>query len=261
VLNLCINSRDAMPDGGKLTIETANCVLDEHYVRNEPELLPGDYLMVAISDTGSGVPQEYIERIFDPFFTTKEKGKGTGLGLSMVYGFVKQSRGHIVISSEQGLGTVVKIYLPRATEANRTGTNAKAIMPPLPGQGGETILLVEDDEMVRLMAHDMLTAAGYRVLNAENGPSALECLKYRNDIELLFTDVIMPGGMNGPQLVQKALEIRPGLKVLYTSGYTENAIIDQGQLNPGVQLLNKPYRQADLLEKIRLVLGWGLQRN
>lgn len=255
VLNLCINSRDAMPEGGKLIIETANCVLDEHYARNEPELLPGDYLMVAISDTGTGVPQEYIERIFDPFFTTKEKGKGTGLGLSMVYGFVKQSRGHIVIYSEQGLGTVVKIYLPRATEVNGKGANPNAVKPAQPGQGGETILLVEDDEMVRHMAHDMLNAAGYRVFTAENGASALECLKYRNDIELLFTDVIMPGGMNGPQLVQKALEIRPGLKVLYTSGYTENAIIHQGRLDPGVQLLNKPYRQVDLLAKIRHVLA------
>ena len=253
VLNLCINARDAMAAGGRLTIETANRVLDEHYVRNEPDLAPGDYLMVAVSDTGTGIPVEYLDRIFDPFFTTKEKGKGTGLGLSMVYGFVKQSRGHIAIYSEQGLGTTVKIYLPRSS-----GDSAPvaARRSPLAGvEGGATILLVEDDELVRQLAHTLLTAAGYQVLTAADADRALVYLQGDAPVDLLFTDVIMPGGMNGPQLAQEALQLRPGLKVLYTSGYTENAIIHQGRLDPGVQLLNKPYRQAELLAKVRLVLS------
>ncbi|MFA5547384.1 MAG: PAS domain S-box protein [Porticoccaceae bacterium] len=255
VLNLCINARDAMPAGGLLTIETANRVLDADYCARHGDIAPGPYVMIAVSDTGVGVPAENLPRIFDPFFTTKEKGKGTGLGLSMVYGFVKQSRGHVSVYSEVGVGTTVKIYLPRAGAPGSVAAEAETRAIPQLDPAEVSILLVEDDEMVRAFAQQMLLASGYRVLVVENGPAALDVLRSDARVDLLFTDVIMPGGLNGPQLAEQALALRPGLRVLFTSGYTENAIVHQGQLDPGIPLLNKPYRQGELMAKIHLALG------
>ncbi len=255
MLNLCINARDAMPNGGLLTIETANCHLEPDSIGRYPDLTPGSYLVIAVSDTGEGVPDEYLERIFDPFFTTKEKGKGTGLGLSMVYGFVKQSHGHINVYTEVGVGTTVKLYLPRADD-DETAMPARS-----EGPGGDercanaSILLVEDDDMVRTFASQLLAARGYRVSIAENGPEALAMLGSGIEVDLLFTDVIMPGGMTGPQLAEQAVALRPGLRVLYTSGYTENAILRRHGFDTDIPLVTKPYRQSELIGKIEWVLS------
>jgi PAS domain S-box-containing protein len=252
LLNLCINARDAMPDGGRLMIETSDVILDEAYASQRADVVAGAYVQVAVSDTGAGMTPDVAARAFDPFFTTKAKGKGTGLGLSMVYGFTKQSGGHVAIYSEAGIGTVVKLYLPRIDAP------VPATMPvPVAsngGGGGETILLVEDDELVRTHAGQLLRQLGYRVLSASGGPEALDILRANPDIDLLFTDVIMPGGMNGPQLAEAAHRERPRLPVLYTSGYTENAIVHHGRVDPGVNLLHKPYRRETLAAKIRAAL-------
>lgn len=252
VLNLCLNARDAMPNGGRLTLETCNASLDQEYASSHDEVQPGQYVMISVTDNGIGMAPETLTYVFDPFFTTKGPGKGTGLGLSMVYGFVKQSKGHIKIYTEQGHGTTVRIYLPKASEG-RTQDTTRAT-PQLRG-GNEVVLLVEDDEMVRMYAHHLLQDLGYQVLSASNGPEALELLNQNPDVRLLFTDVIMPGGMNGRQLADAACKLRPDLKVLYTSGYTENAIVHHGRLDPGVILLSKPYQRKDLVNKLRQVLG------
>ncbi|HLS98506.1 MAG TPA: PAS domain S-box protein [Porticoccaceae bacterium] len=256
LLNLAINARDAMAAGGRLTIETANTRLDSDYARTHSEVIPGQYVLVAVSDTGCGIPADRLSRVFEPFFTTKEVGKGTGLGLSMVFGFVKQSGGHISIYSEPEEGTTVKMYLPRAHRPGDAPASPDSEDAASPGSG-QLILLVEDDDLVRDYAAEQLSSAGYRVLQAANGPEALAVLRGRDDIDLLFTDVVMPGGMSGRVLADQALALRPGLKVLYTSGYTENAIVHQGRLDPGVRLLNKPYRRGALLEKVRQVLAEG----
>ncbi len=251
LLNLCINARDAMPTGGALTIETANVLLDQHYADRSTEVTPGAYVLVAVSDTGRGIAPEHLPHVFEPFFTTKEKGKGSGLGLSMVYGFVKQSRGHVTIYSEPGRGTTVKLYLPRTVE------EVAGYETDIEGAwrgGNETILLVEDDEAVRHFARQQLTSLGYRVLEAATGPEAMEIVRAHDDIALLFTDIVMPGGMSGRDLVEVARQVRPGLKVLYTSGYAENVIVHHGRLDPGVLLLSKPYRRADLARKVREAL-------
>lgn len=252
LLNLALNAGDAMPEGGKLTIETANRVLDQDYTDKHDDVSPGMYVMIAVSDTGKGIPAHILSQVFDPFFTTKPAGKGTGLGLSMVYGFVKQSGGHIKIYSEEGEGTTVRIYLPQA-EGESGG---KAVEPPPDalGRGHEIILLVEDDELVRTHVENLLKALGYVVLTAPTGAEALKVLQKDTAIDLLFTDVIMPGGLNGRQLAEAALALRPGLKVLYTSGYTENAIVHHGHLDQGVHLLSKPFRRGDLALKVRSVL-------
>ncbi len=255
LLNLCINARDAMLSGGRLTLETANAHLDRSYVHQQDDLEPGEDVMLAVSDTGTGVPKAYLDRLFDPFFTTKEKGKGTGLGLSMVFGFIKQSRGHIRVYSEEGEGTTVKMYLPRAEPGGESHRVEAAVAASGVGSDSATILLVEDDPLVLDFAHSMLEAAGYQVLHADNGAAALEIINSRHDIDLLFTDVVMPGGISGKELADRAREVRPELKVLFTSGYTENAIVHHGRLDADVQLLSKPYRQADLLRKIQLVLS------
>ena len=252
LLNLCLNARDAMVQGGRLTIETTNTHLSPDYANQHSEVVPGQYVMVAVSDTGLGIAPENLERVFEPFFTTKATGKGTGLGLSMVYGFVKQSGGHIKIYSELGQGTTLKMYLPRFwgdTEPQPPQAD-RAIVG-----GSELILLVEDEDLVRRYAHDQLVNLGYRVLVATNGPTALILLRQRDDIDLLFTDVVMPGGMSGRELAYLARRFRPELKVLYTSGYTENAIVHHGRLDPGVQLLSKPYSRAELAQKIRAALA------
>ncbi len=258
ILNLCINARDAMAGGGRLMIETCNVELDQDYADQRPDVIPGRYVQVAVSDTGAGMPPDIAERAFDPFFTTKPKGKGTGLGLSMVYGFTKQSGGHVAIYSEQGVGTVVKLYLPRI---DGTSESAAATLDAAPATGGgETVLLVEDDELVSAHASQLLVDLGYRVVIASNGPEALEKLRTGIHVDILFTDVIMPGGMNGPQLAEAAHALLPGLPVLYTSGYTENAIVHHGRVDAGVNLLHKPYRRQTLADKIRSTLA-GKQRN
>jgi PAS domain S-box-containing protein len=253
VLNLAINARDAMPNGGKLALETGNVVLDESYANSQSEVTPGNYVMIAVSDTGTGIPPELLERVFEPFFTTKEVGRGTGLGLSMVFGFVKQSGGHIKIYSEQGHGTSVKIYLPRATGLQQTASEAQA-SSGIQG-GNETVLVVEDDSLVRRYVMTQIESLGYSTLEAANASDALRIIDDVATIDLLFTDVIMPGGMNGRQLVDEALKRRPGLKTLYTSGYTENAIVHHGRLDSGVLLLAKPYRKSELARMIRHALA------
>jgi PAS domain S-box-containing protein len=251
ILNLALNARDAMPDGGKLIIETGMVVLDEHYARTHNDVRPGRYAMIAVSDTGTGIPAAILDKVFNPFFTSKGPGKGTGLGLSMVYGFIKQSAGHIMIYSEQGHGTTIKMYLPPAT-----GT----LLAAAPGQalkvegGNETILVVEDDTLVRNYVLTQLHSLGYVTLDAGNATEALAIVKAGQSFDLLFTDVIMPG-LNGRQLANATLKIRPEMKVLFTSGYTENAIIHHGRLDEGVLLLAKPYRKSDMAIMIRKALG------
>ncbi len=252
LLNLCINARDAMADGGRLTIETANASLDQNYADAHADVQPGQYVMIAVSDTGAGIAAGDLARVFEPFFTTKAAGKGTGLGLSMVYGFVKQSRGHITIYSEPDQGTTVRMYLPRHLGDGKPKVTVKP--EPAAAGGTETVLLVEDDPMVLRFAQDQLESLGYRVLSASSPRQALEILSAHGRVDLLFTDVVMPGGMNGRELADEARKMQADLKVLYTSGYTENAIVHHGRLDPGVQLLSKPYRRLELARRIRLVL-------
>ncbi|MDP9044457.1 MAG: PAS domain-containing protein [Pseudomonadota bacterium] len=255
VLNLAINARDAMPDGGRLTIETANVRLDDDYARQHANVRAAQYVMVAVSDSGHGIAAEDMTRVFEPFYTTKAAGKGTGLGLSMVYGFIKQSQGHIKIYSEPGQGTTVKMYLPRSQGQVQSVAESEFGTADL--HGTETILLVEDDDLVCRYAQDQLISLGYRVIAARDGATALDIARQRHDIDLLFTDVVMPGGINGRQLADLVLQIRPHQKILFTSGYTDNAIVHQGRLDPGVHLLHKPYRRVDLALKVRAVLAGG----
>jgi PAS domain S-box-containing protein len=252
ILNLALNARDAMPRGGKLIVETRNSVLDEGYASRQSEVRPGLYVLIAISDTGSGISPELLDKVFEPFFTTKELGRGTGLGLSMVYGFVKQSGGHIKVYSEVGHGTTIRLYLPRSVESSQ-GIGEAAAAEAVEG-GSELILVVEDDALVRKVATAQVESLGYRTVSAADADEALRAIETEPAIDLLFTDVIMPGRMNGRQLASAASEIRPGLKVLYTSGYTENAIVHHGRLDAGVLLLAKPYRRADLARMIRTAL-------
>jgi PAS domain S-box-containing protein len=251
LLNLALNARDAMPNGGKLILETANVVLDEAYALVNADVRPGAYAMIAVSDTGTGMSPEVRDKVFEPFFTTKETGKGTGLGLSMVYGFVKQSGGHIKIYSEEGHGTTVRLYLPIAT-----GRVDVAIAMVEPAQGaGETILVVEDDELVRGFVIAQLHSLGYRTFAAADSRAALAYLERGQPFEVLFTDIVMPGGMTGRELADEVTRRRPGTRVLYTSGYTENAIVHHGRLDPGVMLLSKPYRKSELSSMVRRALG------
>lgn len=253
LLNLALNARDAMPGGGNMTIETANCYLDAAYVSAVAEPVDsGQYVMIAVSDTGMGMERSMLDRVFEPFFTTKEVGKGTGLGLSQVYGFVRQSSGHVRIYSEVGEGTTVKIYLPRRRGSDHWQESSS---PPLvAGVGVETILVVEDDEALRAYTTEILSELGYRVISAENGPTALAILEDERTIELMFTDVVMPGGLNGRQLADEALLRRPDLKVLFTTGYTRNAIIHDGRLDHGVQLISKPFTSNELGARVRAML-------
>jgi signal transduction histidine kinase/CheY-like chemotaxis protein len=252
ILNIAINARDAMPGGGKLTIETANAYLDEAYARQNPEVDPGQFVLVAITDTGTGMSPETAARVFDPFFTTKPTGKGTGLGMSQVYGFVKQSRGHIKIYSEPGAGTTVKIYLPRQIGL---GAEAKPLVsePARTGDRNEIILVVEDDPFMRRLTSETLHELGYTVFDSENAANALAILDREPDIRLLFTDVVMPD-TNGKKLADEALRRRPGLKVLFTTGYTANAVVHGGVLDAGVNLISKPFTLDQLAAKVRAVL-------
>lgn len=251
ILNLALNARDAMPDGGKLIIETGSVMLDDKYARMHSDVRPGRYAMIAVSDTGAGIPAAMLDKVFNPFFTSKGPGKGTGLGLSMVYGFIKQSAGHIMIYSEEGHGTTIKMYLPPATGALPA---IEATLAPAVEGGHETILVVEDDKLVRDYVLAQLHSLGYVTLDAANATEALALVHTGHPFDLLFTDVIMPG-MNGRQLADEIAKARPGLKVLFTSGYTENAIIHHGQLDEGVLLLAKPYRKSDMAIMIRKALA------
>jgi PAS domain S-box-containing protein len=250
ILNLALNARDAMPNGGKLILETASTYLDETYA-NQNDVRPGRYSLIAVSDTGSGIPAAILDRVFDPFFTSKGPGKGTGLGLSMVYGFIKQSAGHIKIYSEEGVGTTLKMYLPPGTGAS-LAPEGHAVAD-IEG-GRETILVVEDDRLVKDYVLTQLHSLGYITLDAANASEALALVEQGHKFDLLFTDVIMPGPVNGRQLANHLQENRPDLKVLFTSGYTENAIIHHGRLDSGVLLLAKPYRKSDMARMIRRAL-------
>ena len=255
LINLTLNARDAMPEGGKVTIETANCYLDESYVSSIPEPVDvGQYVMIAVADTGTGMDPITVERAFEPFFTTKEVGRGTGLGLSQVYGFVRQSAGHVKVYSELDEGTTVKIYLPRYVGAEEHVEDAEQSQAANGAIGTETILVVEDDDALRSYTVETLAELGYRVLPATNGAAALEILDSGNDIDLLFTDVVMPGGLNGRQLADEAVRRRPGLKVLFTTGYTRNAIVHHGRLDPGVEMVGKPFSSDELIRKVRAIL-------
>ncbi|HUL09221.1 MAG TPA: PAS domain S-box protein [Candidatus Acidoferrum sp.] len=253
LLNLAINARDAMAAGGKLTIETDNAHLDADYAAHNTEVSPGDYVALAVSDTGIGMTAEVLQHAFEPFFTTKEVGKGTGLGLSMIYGFAKQSQGHVKIYSEAGHGTTVRLYLPRKTTAEERAA-APARAERRSEGGSETILVVEDDADVRAFVSGQLRDLGYRVIEAADGPQVQRILESDEPIDLLFTDVVMPGGMTGRQLAETARTRRPALKAVFTSGYTENSIVHQGKLDRGVSFLAKPFRRQDLAAKVRETL-------
>jgi CheY-like chemotaxis protein len=251
LVNMAINARDAMADGGRLLIETRNVVLDEAYADANVDVIPGPYVMLAVSDTGTGMPAAIRDQVFEPFFTTKGGGKSSGLGLSMVYGFVKQSGGHIKIYSEEGHGTTIRLYLPPATMTEDVAARPNA--PVI--SGNETIFVVEDDPLVREFVVTQLQSLGYQTIAAADGREALALVDRGVAFDLLFTDVIMPSGMNGRELSDQVAKRRPGTKVLYTSGYTDNAIIHHGRLDEGVLLLSKPYRKSQLARMVRVALG------
>lgn len=253
ILNVCLNARDAMPEGGRLTIETANTTLDNNYAAWNAEVIPGQYVMVSISDTGHGMDKDVLERVFEPFFTTKGRSGGSGLGMSMVFGFAKQSNGHIKVYSEPGQGTSVKLYLPRCNASANEGGREDAFSTSATG-GTERILVVEDDPLVRQHVSLQLQDLGYWIESVADGAEAIDALRRGGSFDLLFTDVVMPGGMSGKQLADTVHEMRPDLPVLFTSGYTENAIVHHGHLDEGVLLLNKPYSRMELASKIRSIL-------
>jgi PAS domain S-box-containing protein len=255
LINLAVNARDAMPNGGRLTIETGNALLDEAYVAALAEpVAPGQYVLIAVSDSGHGMDEATLERVFEPFFTTKASGKGTGLGLSQVYGFVRQTGGHIRIYSEVGEGTSIKVYLPRA-HGEETDHDASERLSDLSSAGGvETILVVEDHEQLRAFSTGALRELGYNVIEASSGRAALDVLQASRDFDLLFTDVVLPDGMSGRELAAEAMRRRPGLKVLFTTGYTRNAIAHNGKLDPGVNLISKPFTYDQLAAKVRALL-------
>ncbi len=253
LLNLAANARDAMPGGGKLTVETSNAFLDEAYAASRPEVAVGQYVMIAVSDTGTGMPQEVVARAFEPFFTTKGEGEGTGLGLSQVYGFIKQSDGHIAIYSEPGQGTTVKLYLPRS-QSPAAQAAAPPIAPRTAGANGKTILVVEDHVDVLALSAQTLRGLGYGVLEAIDAGAALEMLETEREVDLLFTDVALADGMNGRELAREVTKRRPAIKVLFTTAFTRNAIIHHGRLDPDVELLAKPFSQSDLADKVRRIL-------
>jgi CheY-like chemotaxis protein len=251
IINLAVNARDAMPEGGKLTIETSNVKLDEDYAKKHMGVKPGPYVMMSISDTGTGMSPEIKEKIFEPFFTTKEMGRGTGLGLSTSYGIIKQSDGNIWVYSEPGKGTTFKIYLPRVDEPIDK-LKEEPVFESL--KGSETILVVEDDEVVRNLATRILKKQGYKVLEAPNGGSALiMCEDFKETINLIITDVVMPG-MSGRNLVDRLREIHPEMKVLFMSGYTDNVIVHHGILEKEIDFIQKPFTIENLSKKVREIL-------
>jgi PAS domain S-box-containing protein len=253
LLNLAVNARDAMPDGGKLTLEVANAYLDDDYAAGNPDVNPGHYVMVAVTDTGVGMSREIMQRAFDPFFTTKPEGQGTGLGLSQVFGFIKQSSGHVKLYSEVGQGTTVKLYIPKAS-----GDNVRVLDPAAdeqaPDGSDETVLVVEDDEDVRAAAAAMICELGYSVITADGPEQALNVLEER-PVNLVFTDVVMPGPITSRELADRARTLQPAVKVLFTSGYTQNAVVHGGRLDDGVELISKPYRRQQLARRLRRLLA------
>jgi CheY-like chemotaxis protein len=252
LLNLAINARDAMEGSGKLTIEVGNAFLDQDYARTHVEVTPGQYVMLAVTDTGTGMTPDILDKVFEPFFSTKPEGKGTGLGLSMVYGFVKQSGGHVKIYSEVNEGTTVKVYLPRAVADEDREVVVQA--GPVVG-GSETVLVVEDDEAVRNTVFETLTDLGYRVLTAKDAQAGLNVVESGIPIDVIFTDVVMPGPLKSREMARRAKERLPHLAVLFTSGYTENSIVHGGILDAGVELLSKPYTREALARRIRHVIA------
>jgi CheY-like chemotaxis protein len=252
ILNLAVNGRDAMPSGGKLTVETANSYLSDEYAHDHA-VAAGQYVMLAVSDTGTGMTPEVIARAFDPFFTTKEVGKGSGLGLSQIFGFVRQSNGHVKIYSEEGVGTAVKIYLPRYDGDSNSYDSPDKAKPAGRGSITETVLVVEDDQRVRAFSTEALRDLGYTVLEASSGAEAIDLIHAGLRPTLLFTDVVMPG-MTGRELADAASTLIPGLKILYTTGYTRNSVVHNGVLEKETHLLQKPFSQDQLAEKIRKVL-------
>jgi CheY-like chemotaxis protein len=252
LLNLAINARDAMNGHGKLTIEVGNAALTDEYASRQAGIAAGQYVMLAVTDDGCGMTPDIVERAFEPFFTTKPEGQGTGLGLSMVYGFVTQSHGQVRIYSEPGQGTTVRIYLPRASLPEDMPAAVDAVAPE---RGTETVLVVEDDDDVRDTVVEMLTDLGYKVLKARDAQSALAIVESGVAIDLVFTDVVMPGPMRSTELARRARARLPHVRVVFTSGYTDNAIVHAGRLDPGVELLSKPYTRETLARKIRRVLG------
>jgi signal transduction histidine kinase len=253
LLNLCLNARDAMPDGGRITIETANRWLDETAARDR-DLPPGQYVSISVTDTGTGMAPDVIARAFEPFFTTKPMGQGTGLGLSMIYGFVRQSGGQVRIYSEVGRGTSMHLYLPRNYGSEIERSAAMDPSPAVPLAAGETVMIVDDEPTVRMLVCEVLKELGYTALEAADGPSALPTLQSKARIDLLITDVGLPGGMNGRQLADAARFSRPGLKVLFITGYAENAIIGNGQLEPGMQVMTKPFVMEALANRVRSLI-------
>ena len=254
VLNLVVNARDALADGGTVVVETSNIVLDANYAAENPEVKPGPYVMVAVSDTGIGIEGHDLPHVFEPFFTTKEVGRGSGLGLSQVYGFAKESGGHVKIYSEAGVGTTVKLYLPRSAE-RPVETARQGVVPLRTATGGETVLVVEDDEGVLAMAIESLEDLGYRVLVAHNGREALAIVKSDDKIDILFSDIVMPGGINGAELAIEARRLRPSIKVLLTSGYTGAVLAGEHGLPADMPVLGKPYRRDELAARLRVIVG------
>ncbi len=250
-LNLALNAQDAMPEGGTLSISTEDAVLDQGYQEGHPEVLPGRYVLITVTDNGTGMPPEVREHVFEPFFTTKEVGKGSGLGLSMVYGYMKQSNGHVAVYSEPGLGTSVRLYLPTAKSSAAAPLQEPQIEESAP-TGTGIVLVVEDDPFVRGYAVGSLESLGYQVMTAADGPEAMQKLRrYEDQIDVLFTDMVMPGGMGGMELAERAMALLPGLKVLLTSGYPLKSMAAGTQLKPAPQILHKPYRKAELARRMR----------
>jgi CheY-like chemotaxis protein len=249
LVNLCVNARDAMPSSGLIVIETSHATLDSDYARANADVAPGDYICIAVSDTGPGIAPEHLPLVFEPFFTTKEPGKGTGLGLSMVYGFTKQAGGHAKIYSELGHGTTVKLYFPRAAgDATADAGNQQLVRG-----AGETILVVEDDDQVRSLVERMVASLGYRATAVKDGAAALAAVD-KQPFDLLFTDVVLSGFLNGRELAEAIRARRPEIGVLFTSGYPEDVISHQGRLDPGVRLVSKPYRKEELSHQLRAAL-------
>jgi CheY-like chemotaxis protein len=258
IVNLVVNARDAMPQGGRITIETANSSLDEAYCARFGDVAPGQYVLLSVTDAGIGISPENLSKVFEPFFTTKSASTSTGLGLSMIYGFVKQSKGHIRIYSEVGQGTTVKIYLPRmagAASVESIPATLRAEKAPIPlAKPSEVVLIVEDDEDVRDSTVALLRELGYSVLAARNGAEALARLQGSERVDVLFTDVVLAQGMNGPMLAAEAAALRPALPVLFTTGHARSAITHDGRLDPSMQFLAKPYTQREIAQKLRAIL-------
>jgi CheY-like chemotaxis protein len=254
LLNLCINARDAMPDGGRLTIETGNRWFDDRTARDR-DVPPGQYISLCVTDTGTGMPAQVISRAFDPFFTTKPLGEGTGLGLSMVYGFVRQSGGQARIYSEPGEGTMVCMYLPRHYGAEEQVEQSGSLAAVPRAEQGETVLVVDDEPTVRMLISEVLEELGYVALEAEDGKSGLKILESDRRIDLLITDVGLPGGLNGRQLADAGAHMRPGLKIMFITGYAENAVVGNGQLSPGMHVLTKPFAMDVLAARIKGIIS------